>query len=55
MKMSIEDKIKEIAQSNFQQCSYVFDDWYSATEVVDRVEFPVIMSILPNGGRLDFS
>lgn len=55
MKMNIEDKIKEIAQNNFQQCSYVFDDWYSATEVVDRVEFPVIMSILPNGGRLDFS
>lgn len=55
MKMSIEDKIKEIAQNEFQQCSYVFDDWYGATEAVDRVEFPVIMSILPNGGRLDFS
>ena len=54
MKMNIEDKIKEIAQSNFKQCSYVFDDWYNATEAVDRVEFPVIMSILPTGGQIDF-
>lgn len=53
--MSIEDKIREIAKEKFEGFSYVFEDWNGAVEVVDRVDLPAIICILPIGGYLDMT
>ena len=53
--MSIEDKIREIAKEKFEGFSYVFEDWNGAAEVVDRVDLPAIICILPIGGYLDMA
>lgn len=55
MKMSIEDKIKEIAQNQFKGFNYVFGDWYEIAEILDRTPLPAIGAVLPSGGSLDFS
>ena len=54
MRMSIEDKIREIAKQNFSGFSYVFEDWNGAGEVVDKVALPAIICLLPAGGHLEF-
>lgn len=53
--MSIENKIREIAQSKFKEFSYIFEDWNGAAEMADRMTLPAIMCILPAGGYLDFN
>jgi hypothetical protein len=55
MKMSIESKIREIAEEKFAFFSYVFEDWNGAAEQIDRVSLPAIVCILPVGGYLNFS
>lgn len=53
-RVSIEEKIREIAESKFPECSYVFENWTGADEAVDKIDLPAIISILPVGGRLEF-
>lgn len=53
--MSIENKIREIAKEKFAEYSYVFEDWNGASEVMDRVPLPAIVSILPTGGAISFT
>ena len=53
--MSIENKIREIAKEKFNGYSYVFEDWNGASEVMDRVPLPAIVSILPTGGAISFT
>ena len=53
-KVSIEDKIREVAVGKFPEFSYVFEDWKGADEAVDKIDLPAIISILPVGGRLEF-
>ena len=53
--MSIESKIREIAQDKFSSFSYVFEDWNGAAEQIDRVSLPAIVCVLPVGGYLKFS
>ena len=53
--MSIENKIREIAKEKFAEYSYVFEDWNGASEVMDRVPLPAIVSILPTGGTISFT
>lgn len=53
--MSIESKIREIAESKFGNFSYVFEDWNGAATVIDDVALPAIVCILPTGGYLDLS
>lgn len=55
MKMSIEDKIREIAEKEFKGYSYVFEDWNGAAEVVDRVSLPAIICVLPSSGYFDIA
>lgn len=52
MQMSIEDKLREIADAFFPRYSYVFEDWNGASEVLDRVSLPAIICILPVGGSI---
>lgn len=53
--MSIEDKIREIAENKFNGYSYIFEDWNGAAEVVDKVSLPAIICLLPPGGYLNFT
>lgn len=53
--MSIESKIRKIAEEKFANFSYVFEDWNGAAEQIDRVSLPAIVCILPVGGYLNFS
>lgn len=53
--MSIESKIRKIAEEKFAFFSYVFEDWNGAAEKIDRVSLPAIVCILPVGGYLNFS
>lgn len=55
MKMSIEDKIREIAEREFKGYSYVFEDWNGAAKVVDRVSLPAIICVLPSSGYFDIA
>ncbi|WP_314809437.1 hypothetical protein [Segatella oris] len=53
--MSIEDKIREIAEREFKGYSYVFEDWNGAAKVVDRVSLPAIICVLPSSGYFDIA
>lgn len=53
--MSIESKIREIAEEKFAGFSYVFEDWNGAAEKIDRVTLPAIVCVLPAGGAFNFS
>lgn len=55
MKRSIENKIREIAETKFCRFSYIFEDWNGASEVVDKVSLPAIICLLPVGGYLNFT
>jgi hypothetical protein len=52
--MSIEEKIREIAEAKFKGFSFVFEDWNTADSVVGSVDLPAILLILPVGGSLEF-
>lgn len=53
--MGIEDKIRQIAEDEFPEYSYIFEDWNAAAEVADRVLLPAIICILPVGGHLNMA
>lgn len=52
--MTIEDKIRDIAGEQFSEFTYVFEDWYTADKVLDKVALPAIIFILPVSGVLQF-
>lgn len=53
--MSIEDKIREIAETHFSDYSYVFEDWNGASVVVDKVPLPAIVCLLPVSGYMEYN
>ena len=52
--MTIEDKVREIASEQFSEFSYVFEDWYTADKVVEKMALPAIIFILPVSGVLQY-
>jgi hypothetical protein len=52
--MTIEDKIRGIASEQFSEFTYVFEDWYTADKVIDKVALPAIIFILPVSGVLQY-
>lgn len=52
--MTIEDKIRDIAGEQFSEFTYVFEDWYTADKVIDKVALPAIIFILPVSGVLQY-
>ena len=52
--MSIEEKIRELVSEKFPGFSYVFEDWGTADVVMERVDLPAIICVLPVVGRLVF-
>jgi hypothetical protein len=52
--MSVEKKLKQIADGHFTGWSWVFDDWKSADRVLAKVEMPAIVCLMPVGGEMTF-
>lgn len=52
--MSVEKKLKQIADGHFTCWSWVFDDWKSADRVLAKVEMPAIVCLMPVGGEMTF-
>lgn len=52
--MSIEDKIKEIATTQFSGFSYCMEDWYDADSKLEKMTFPSILMIMPLGGNVEY-
>ena len=50
--MTIEDKIRKIAEDNFSQYDYIFDNIYRIDERMNDSTMPVIISTLPQGGEV---
>lgn len=51
--MSIKEKVKQICDSEFPNWSYVYEDWYGADAVVERVPLPAIIAIMPTTGAVE--
>lgn len=52
--MTIEDEIRDIADEHFSEFTYVFEDWYTADKVLDKVALPAIIFILPVSGVFQY-
>lgn len=52
--MSVEKKLKMIADEHFTGWSWVFDDWRSVDRKLAKVEKPVIVCPIPVGGEMTF-
>lgn len=52
--MSIEDKIREIAETQFSGFSYCFEDWYDADTRLEKMTFPAILLVMPIGGSVEY-
>jgi len=52
--MTIESKVREIVGEYFSGFSFVFEDWNTADTVLDKVELPAIIMVLPVSGVLQF-
>lgn len=50
--MTIEDKIKKIADEQFPTYGFVFDNLYRIDERLESTTMPVIVSTLPQGGEV---
>ena len=49
--MTIDEAIREICTSGeFDEFSYVFDDWWDVDQSISRARLPAIAHILPIGG-----
>lgn len=49
--MTIDEAIREIATGGeFDEFSYVFDDWWDADQSISRAKLPAIVHVLPIGG-----
>lgn len=52
--MSVEKKLKQIADEHFTGWSWMFDDWRSVDRKLAKVEKPVIVCPIPVGGEMTF-
>lgn len=52
--MSIEEKIRSVAESEFQEFGFVLDDAAGVDVAVDKVELPAIVCYLVEDGTLTF-
>lgn len=50
---TIESTLKEIAQEQFKDFSYVFDNWYDADAKLERLEYPAILCVMPTSGQTE--
>lgn len=52
--MSISDKLRALvkADDRLGRFSFVFDNWYNASTVIDRVPLPAIICVLPFSGSI---
>lgn len=50
---TIEKIIKGVATEKFAGFSYVFDDWETADEKLDRLSYPAILCVLPASGMIE--
>lgn len=50
---TIEKIIKGVATEKFGDFSYVFDDWETADEKLDRLSYPAILCVLPASGMIE--
>lgn len=52
--MSVEKKLKQIADGHFTGWSWVFDDWRSVDRILAKAEKPAIVCLIPAGGEMTF-
>lgn len=55
MKKSVESKLKEIVEKEFDGVSWVFDDWKSIDRAIGRVQLPAIVCVMPVSGVFTFN
>lgn len=53
--MSIEDKIREVAENGWPGYGFVLEDWNGVDRAVDKTELPAIICFLVESGELDFT
>lgn len=54
-KNSVESKLKEIVEKEFDGVSWVFDDWKSIDRTISRVQLPAIVCVMPVSGVFMFN
>lgn len=54
-KSSVESKLKEIVEKEFNGVSWVFDDWKSIDRAIGRVRLPAIVCVMPVSGVFTFN
>ena len=52
--MTIEQKVRDIVDAHLSNFTFVFEDWETADIVIDKVQLPAIIFILPISGSLSF-
>lgn len=52
--MSVEKKLKQIADGHFTGWSWVFDDWKGVDRALAKADVPAIVCIMPTGGTMTF-
>ena len=52
--MSIEDKIREVAQKGWPSHGFVLEDWEGVDRAVDKTDLPAIVCFLVEDGTLEF-
>ena len=52
--MTIEQKVRDIVDAHLSDFTFVFEDWETADIVIDKVQLPAIIFILPISGSLSF-
>ena len=50
---TIESIIKNIAKEKFSDFSYVFDNWLNADRVLEGLNYPAILCVLPVSGQTE--
>lgn len=50
--MTLEQKLKYIAETYFSDCSYIFENLYRADERMETESFPAIVATVPTGGEV---
>lgn len=51
--MTIEKIIKSTAKENFPNFSFVYDNWENADAILERLEYPAIVCIMPTSGTTE--
>lgn len=52
--MSVEKKLKMLADGHFTGWSWVFDDWKSVDRALAKMDVPAILCIMPTTGTMTF-